>query len=113
MSFLSIQKKWNGWTGRPEEGTVRKYEYVYILDPQEENTKKAIEDIKKHYDDMGVRVLKEDDMGKRRLAYAINKKTDGYYYVTQIEIDDISKLEDFEREMRLSQDVIRFMKVTI
>ena len=102
-----------GWTSRPEEGTVRKYEYVYILDPQEENTKKAIEDIKKHYDEMGVRVLKEEDRGKRRLAYEINKKTDGYYYVTQIEIDDLSKLEDFEREMKLSQDVIRFMKVTI
>jgi small subunit ribosomal protein S6 len=92
---------------------VRKYEYVYILDPQEENTKNAIEDIKMHYNEMGVRILKEEDMGKRRLAYEIDKKTDGYYYVTQIEIDDFSKLEDFEKEMRLSQDVIRFMKVII
>ncbi len=92
---------------------MRKYEYVYILDPQEENTNKAIEDIKKHYSELKVRVLKETDMGKRRLAYEIDKKTDGYYYVTQIEIDDFSKLEDFEREMRLNQDVIRFMKVII
>ena len=49
---------------------MRKYEYVYILDPQEENTNKAIEDIKTHYSELKVRVLKEEDMGKRRLVAA-------------------------------------------
>ena len=52
-------------------------------------------------------------MGKRRLAYEINKNTDGFYYVTQIEIDDLSKLEDYEKELKLNQDVIRFMRVRL
>jgi len=89
---------------------VNKYEYLYILEPQEESAAKAIERLKDHYSRMGVRLLKEDEMGKRRLAYEINRKTDGYYYVTQIEVDDFSLLEEFERELKHDPDVLRFIK---
>ena len=92
---------------------MRKYEYLYILDPQEEIIKKTIEEVKEIYNKIGVRLLKEEEMGKRRLAYAIEKKTDGFYYLTQIEIDDISKLREFEKELKLNKNVIRFMKLRI
>ena len=92
---------------------MRKYEYIYIFDPQEEVAKKSIEAIKEEYSKMGVRLLKEEEMGKRRLAYEIDKKTDGFYYVTQFEIDNISLLQDFEKELKLNLDVIRFMKVSL
>jgi small subunit ribosomal protein S6 len=92
---------------------VRGYEYLFIFDPQEENTKKAIQDVKDHYEGMGARVLKEEDMGKRRLAYEIDGKTDGFYYITRIEVDDLTKLQDFEKDLKLNQNVIRFMRVRI
>jgi len=92
---------------------LRKYEYLYILEPQEETVKKSIEIIKEHYKAMGVSLLKEDEMGKRRLAYEINKNNDGFYYITQIEIDDFTKLQEYELELKLNPDVIRFMKVRI
>jgi len=90
---------------------LKQYEFLYILDPQEETAKKTIEDVKEHYRQIGARVLKEEEMGKRRLTFEIRKKTDGYYYLTQIEIDDVSKLQEFERELKLNPNVIRFMKV--
>lgn len=92
---------------------MRNYEYLYIFEPQEDVVKKSIDFVKQHYKDMGAKLLKEDEMGKRRLAYAIDKKTDGFYYVTQIEIDDLSKLTEFENELKLNADVIRFMKVRL
>lgn len=90
---------------------MRTYEYLYIFDPQEENVAKTIEEIKKDYDKLGVRLIKEEEMGKRRLAYEIDKKTDGFYYLTQIEVDDFTKMQEFEKDLTLNPIVIRFMKV--
>ena len=92
---------------------MKRYEYLYIFEPQEEVARKSIDWVKQHYSDIGAKLLKEDEMGKRRLAYEIDKKTDGFYYVTQIEIDDLSKLTEFENELKLNGDVIRFVKVRI
>ena len=92
---------------------LRKYEYLYIFEPQEEVAKKSVEWVKEHYKNMGLTLIKEDEMGKRRLAYEINKNTDGFYYVTQIEIDDLTKLDDYEKELKLNQDIIRFMRVRL
>jgi small subunit ribosomal protein S6 len=92
---------------------LKRYEYLYILEPQEELAKKSIDWVKQHYQNFGAKLLKEDEMGKRRLAYEIDKKTDGFYYVTQIEVEDPSKLTEFESELKLNGDVIRFMKVRI
>lgn len=90
---------------------LRTYEYLYIFDPQEENVAKTIEEVKKSYEKMGVTLLKEEEMGKRRLAYEIDKKTDGFYYLTQFEVDDFTKLQEFDRDLKLNPLVIRFMKV--
>jgi small subunit ribosomal protein S6 len=92
---------------------VHGYEYLYILDPQEENSKKAIQELKEQYESMGVRLLKEEEVGKRRLAFEINRKTDGFYYTTRIEVDDLAKLQEFERDLKLNQNVIRFMRVRV
>ena len=90
---------------------MRTYEYLYIFDPQEENVAKTIEEIKKDYEKIGVRLIKEEEMGKRRLAYEIDKKTDGFYYLTHIEVDDFTKMQEFEKDLTLNPIVIRFMKV--
>ena len=92
---------------------MRKYEILYILDPQEEINKKAIESIKGQYEKIGINLIDESNMGKKRLAYEIDKKTDGYYYVTKIEIEDVSKLEEFEQEMKHNSEIIRHVKVKL
>ena len=90
---------------------MRQYEYLYILDPQEENWVKTIEELKSGYEKIGVRLIKEEEMGKRRLAYEIDKKTDGFYYLTEIETKDLPKLQEFEKDLKLNPLVIRFIKV--
>ena len=92
---------------------VNKYEILYVLEPQDEIRKETIGWIKEHYESIGARLLKEEEMGKRRLAFEIRKKTDGFYYMTQVEIDDLSPLEDFEKEARINPNVLRFMKLKL
>ena len=90
---------------------MRQYEYLYILDPQEENWVKTIEELKSAYEKIGVRLIKEEEMGKRRFAYEIDKKTDGFYYLTVIETEDLPKLQELEKDLKLNPLVIRFIKV--
>lgn len=92
---------------------MKKYEYLYILDPQEENARKTIDALKDQYQKLGALISKEEEMGKRHLSYEIKKKADGFYYLTQIEIEDPTKLKDFERELKLNPNVIRYMKIRI
>ena len=91
----------------------RKYEILYILDPAEEIYKEQIEKLKEQYGKIEARIIKEEEMGKRRLAYEIDKRTDGFYYLTQIEIGDFNKLQDFEHELKLNPNVIRYIKLKL
>lgn len=49
---------------------------------------------------------KVDWWGKRRLAYPINKSEDGYYMVLNVTAPG-GALDDFERTMRISDDILR------
>ncbi|MEY3342090.1 MAG: ribosomal protein [Actinomycetota bacterium] len=49
---------------------------------------------------------KADWWGKRRLAYPINKKDDGYYVVFNIAAAG-GALDELERSLRIADDVLR------
>jgi len=55
---------------------------------------------------------KTDAWGRRRLAYPIQKKTDGFYVFIQAELPADGPLQ-VERELRLSENVIRFMVTSL
>lgn len=44
--------------------------------------------------------------GKRRFAYEINHRHDGYYAVFEV-LADAGALDDLERQLRLADDVVR------
>ena len=92
---------------------MRKYEYLYIFDPQQESAEQAIELVKNKYNEIGASIVNENVMGKRKLAYEINKKSDGFYYITQIEIENYSALPDFEKEIKMNPSVLRVLKFRI
>jgi len=47
-----------------------------------------------------------DWWGKRRFAYEINKKTEGYYVVFEI-LAEPGALDDLERNLRLADEIVR------
>jgi small subunit ribosomal protein S6 len=51
-------------------------------------------------------VGKPDWWGKRRFAYEIKKKTEGYYVFYNV-VAEGGALDDFERSLRLADDIVR------
>ncbi|MDY0404133.1 30S ribosomal protein S6 [Virgibacillus sp. 179-BFC.A HS] len=91
---------------------MRKYEIMYIIRPdmEEEAQKELIERFNKILTDNGAEIEKVDEKGKRRLAYEINKYRDGYYVVVNFSSDDAA-VNEFDRQAKFSEDIIRHIAV--
>ena len=89
---------------------MRNYELAYIAHPElDESTLTSLEErVAGWIDAAGGKVVKVDRWGKRRLAYDIQKQTDGYYFILDVEMPaDAGTV--VERDLRLSEQILRFM----
>jgi small subunit ribosomal protein S6 len=93
---------------------LNKYELMYILDPSLEGDarKELIDRFAKLLVDNGAQIDKADEWGKRRLAYPIDFKNEGYYVLVNFRAD-ASVPREIERNLRISEMVIRSMIVKI
>lgn len=89
---------------------MRKYELAYIADPEldEQSLASLEEKIVAWIQAAGGQVDKTDRWGKRRLAYPIKKRTDGIYVILSLQLPPRGGLA-IERELRLSEQVLRYM----
>ena len=62
--------------------------------------------------DNGGKVHKKDHWGLKTLAYKINKNRKGHYVLLELDTPSDALLE-VERNMRLSEDVLRYMSVRL
>jgi small subunit ribosomal protein S6 len=90
------------------------YETVFIA--RQDISVKAAEDLAKGFgkivNDNGGHVKKTESWGLRNLAYRINKNKKGHY--TLIHSDaPATAIAEMERNMRLNEDVLRYMTVAI
>ena len=88
---------------------MRAYELMIILDGsiEEPVAQQWIATVTKGVATAGGSVHgKADWWGKRRLAYPINKKEDGYYIVFNLTAAG-GALDELERSMRIADDVLR------
>lgn len=53
-------------------------------------------------------ILKVDPWGRRRMAYLINKKQDGYYWVISFECEP-GEVDALKQQLRVNENVIRWM----
>ena len=87
------------------------YEVVYIIDPAlgEEAIAATVERFKALAEEHGTAVEVEE-WGKRKLAYAINYKTEGYYVLMSFTSDGEFPKE-LDRILGITEGVIRSMIV--
>lgn len=93
---------------------MNKYEVVYIIDPavEEEARKELIAKFNTLITDNGGSVEKVEEWGKRRLAYAIDYKTEGYYVLVNFEAEaELPK--ELERNLQISDSVIRYQVIKL
>ncbi|CAN5728844.1 hypothetical protein BH24ACI2_BH24ACI2_01740 [soil metagenome] len=92
----------------------RVYEVMYIAAPEtaDEDVAKLNDSITKLIETEGGSVVKLEDMGRRKLAYPINKKTEGYYALFEIEGSG-QEIAELERRMRVNDMIIRYLTVRV
>ena len=91
---------------------MNKYELMYIIDTalEDEPRKELIERVSALITGNGGEVEKVDEWGKRRLAYAINYKTEGYYVLMYIKAPaDLPR--ELERNLKISDQVLRYLVI--
>jgi len=94
---------------------LREYELVYILKPTiaDDQISGSIDKVSQMVNARGgevYEVIQTPPWGKRRLAYSIERFTDGFYVVNHMRLDPTTA-DDFERMLKISDDVIRHILV--
>ena len=93
---------------------MNKYELIYIIDTAVEETarKELVEKFNGVITANGGEVVKVEEWGKRRLAYAINYKTEGYcVYVAFNGAAELPK--ELTRNLQINESVIRSQVVRL
>jgi small subunit ribosomal protein S6 len=87
---------------------MRKYEVMVILDPdlEERTVQPSLETFLNVVRGDGGTVDSVDIWGRRRLAYEINKKSDGIYVVIDLNCK-IETVKELDRQLNLNEAVLR------
>ena len=87
------------------------YELMFIIDPALEDEAKAatVEAVKGIIEKEG-EVTDVDEWGLRKMAYQIQKKSEGYYVVMQFKAEPTLPKE-LDRRLRISDNVMRHIIV--
>ncbi len=92
----------------------RTYEVMYIVDPEvpADRVEKLNEAVGKVIEKEGGTVVRMDDIGRRQLAYPIEKKTEGHYVLFEIDGSG-QEIAELERRMRVNDMIIRFITIRV
>lgn len=89
---------------------MNRYETVFILTPvlSEEQAAETVTKFKDLITKGGQKIVFEENWGLRKLAYPIQKKSTGFYYLIEFEADP-EFIRTFETEYRRDERVLRFL----
>ncbi len=93
---------------------LKQYETVFIATPvlSEQQMKEAVAKYTKLIADNGGEVVYEENWGLRQLAYPIQHKTSGFYYLIQFKADP-AFVETLETQYFRDERIIRFLTVAL
>jgi len=97
----------------PEGGEImlRQYETIYVLNPEigEENTKALVEKFKDMMSN-SAQIDSMEEWGRKKLAYPIDYKTEGYYVLTNFTAEP-NFPQELERVYKITEDVIKYIVI--
>ena len=91
---------------------MKHYETLFVLRPTltDEEIAKNIENIQNVITAQGGEIAATDKVGMRDLAYEVQKNKRGYYTIIYYKAPG-SAIKEIERNLRINEDVIRFITV--
>lgn len=91
---------------------MRTYETIFILKPDfpEEDTAKFVTQMEEVVTSTGGTLQKTDRMGRRRLAYQIQKYHEGEFVLLASESEPAT-IQEVERRLKVAEPVLKYMTV--
>ncbi len=93
---------------------LKHYETVFILTPvlSQDQLAEAVDKFKKILTGNGSRIVFENNWGLRKLAYPIQKKNTGFYYLIEF-MGDGSIISKLETEFKRDERIMRYLTVAL
>jgi small subunit ribosomal protein S6 len=90
------------------------YEGMYVLSAtlSDEARAKALDKIKQGITSRGGEIVKIHEQGRKRLAYEINGRREGFYYVFYFQAKP-AIIADLWQEYHLNEDLVRFITLRV
>jgi small subunit ribosomal protein S6 len=89
---------------------VNEYEILLLLDPDlgEENQGEVVDRLRTVIEKGGGTLDRHDAWGRRKLAYPIDKKEEGFYHLLTVTVS-AETLDELARVLKIDDDVMRHM----
>ncbi|MDP9727884.1 30S ribosomal protein S6 [Alicyclobacillus tolerans] len=93
---------------------MRQYETMYILKPEleSEQISSLVEKYQSLVTEHGGQIDELQEIGKRRLAYEIDRHREGFYVLMKYS-SDTDVTNELERVMRIEDNVLRYLTVRL
>ncbi len=94
---------------------VKQYETIFILTPvlSESQVTEVAEKFKQVLKENSADLLHEESMGLRQLAYPIQKKGTGHYFLLEYTVGATNAVDVLELAFRRDERVLRFLTVSL
>ena len=91
---------------------MNQYETVFILTPvlSDAQMKEAVDKFRGILTNAGAEIINEENWGLKKLAYAIEKKSTGFYCMIEFKAEP-TVIANFELQMRRDERVLRYLTV--
>lgn len=89
-----------------------KYEATFIFNPGVEMYENGKTALKKEFDNLGIKVIKEEDKGEQALTYLIKKNSRGHYIFFEIEAPPQS-LPSLDKTLKIKPEILKYLFVRI
>lgn len=92
----------------------RTYEVVIIIDAKvsEDDLTTLTGNLQQTIERQGGAIVKSESMGRRRLAYEIDNRVEGQYWLFEIDGSG-QEVAELERRMRVNEQVVRYLTVRV
>ena len=93
---------------------LRKYELIYLVQPEatDEERERIATRVQQVFESFESKVLKNEDWGKRKLAYEIQKHNKAFYtYI--IYVTKPGTTAEVERVLRMMDNCVRFLHIKL
>ena len=89
---------------------MTKYEIMFIVKAtlDEASLAKITKEVQSLITDSKSKVIEFKDMGRKKLAYEINKEVSGFYYLMDVEATH-EVIREFDRKLRINENILRHL----